>query len=134
VLTGREHNLADGYHALFSYGFPDQGECLLADLAIWRDVVGAVQVEFVDLVLGHELIDIDYALALDRDGFEFLGIKLDVIALADLVALAVFFDQPLDVVTALALAMSALDAQYVELTLECGRIRGRFGPGGKPPV
>jgi hypothetical protein len=39
------------------------------------------------LVLRHEFIDIDHALAFDRDGFELLGIKLDVLALPDFIAL-----------------------------------------------
>ena len=51
-----------------------------------HDVIGIVEVEFVYLVLGYELIDIDDALALDRDCFQFLGRKLDVVTLRDLVA------------------------------------------------
>jgi hypothetical protein len=35
----------------------------------------------------HELVDVDRALALDRDSFELLGIKLDVVALPYLVSL-----------------------------------------------
>src|ERR1700730_5801014 len=33
------------------------------------------------LVLGYKLVDVDGALALDRDGFDLLGIELDIIAL-----------------------------------------------------
>src|SRR6266404_2278672 len=87
VLTGREDDLANCDHALFADGFPDHGERLLADLSIWCDVIGAVQVEFVYLLLGHELVDVDHALALDCHGFEFLGTKFDVLALTDLIAL-----------------------------------------------
>jgi hypothetical protein len=35
----------------------------------------------------HKLVDVDRALALDRDSFEFLRVELDIIPLADLVAL-----------------------------------------------
>jgi hypothetical protein len=87
VLTRREHNLANCDHAVLADGFPDDRECLLADLSIRGNVIRIVQVKFVALVLGHKLVDVDCALALNRDGFELLGIKLDIVALPDLVAL-----------------------------------------------
>src|SRR5208337_2032089 len=108
VLAGREDDLADCDHALFADGFPDHGERLLADLSIWRDVIGAVQVEFVYLLLGHELVDIDHALALDRHGFELFGVKLDILALADLVALDDVGG--LNLVPALGIDLAVLDA------------------------
>ena len=37
-----------------------------------------VQVEFVDLFSRDELIDVDDALALDRDRIQLLGLELDV--------------------------------------------------------
>src|SRR5713226_8943727 len=83
------------------------GERLLAYLSIWRDVMGAVQVEFIYLLLGHKLVNVDGALALDCDGFEFFGIEFDVLALADLVA----FDDVggLDLVPALGINLAILD-------------------------
>src|SRR5215475_13848403 len=61
-------------------------ERLLPDVAIGDNVVRAVQIEFVDLFLRHELIDLDRAFAFDRDRLEFLGIDLEVLVLTDLVA------------------------------------------------
>ena len=57
------------------------------DLAVWNDVVRVAQVQLVNIVLHDELLDLDRVLALDGNGFQFLGIKLDILALADLVAL-----------------------------------------------
>src|SRR5262245_34289906 len=59
---------------------------LLPDVAIGDNVVRAVQIEFVDRFLRHELIDLDRAFAFDRDRLEFLGIDLEVLVLTDLVA------------------------------------------------
>src|SRR5262249_29924924 len=52
-----------------------------------QDVIRSVEVEFVDLVFGRELLDLDDALTLDRDRLELLGIDLDVCVLANLVPL-----------------------------------------------
>ena len=113
MLARREHHLADRDHALFADGFPDHGERLLTDLAIRRNVIGVVEVEFVYLVLRHELVDVDCALALDRDGFELFGIKLDVLALADLVALDDVGG--LDLVAAFGIDLAVFDAMPVFL-------------------
>ena len=56
-----------------------------ADFPVRHDVIGIVEVEFVYFVLGYELIDIDNALALYRDCFQFFGRKLDIVALRDLI-------------------------------------------------
>ena len=45
------------------------------------------QVELVDVLLCDELLDFEGMLAMDRNGFEFLGIELDILALAHLIAL-----------------------------------------------
>ena len=87
VLARGEYDLANGDHALLANGLPDDRERLLTDLPVWGDVVGIVQVQFVDLVLRNELVDIDGTLALDGNGFELFGIKLYVIALAHFIAL-----------------------------------------------
>jgi len=44
-------------------------------------------IEHIDLALGHELVDFNRALALQRDRLEFFRIDFDVFALADLVTL-----------------------------------------------
>ena len=61
-------------------------EGLLPNLAVRCDVIGTIDVEVIDLVPGHELIDIDGARRLDVDCFEVCIGDLDVaFALADLV-------------------------------------------------
>src|ERR1700756_1820887 len=45
---------------------------VVADLAVRYDVVGADEVQVVDLAAGHELIDLDGAGRLQRDIFEFV--------------------------------------------------------------
>jgi hypothetical protein len=87
VLTRGEHDLADRHHALLADRFSNDGECLLTDIPVRGNVIRVVQVQFVYLVLGHELVDVDRPLALDRDSFKLLGIEFDIVALADLVAL-----------------------------------------------
>ena len=108
VLTRGEHDLADRHHALLADGFPNNSECLLPDLSVRGDVIGIVQVDFIDLVLGHELVDVYRALAFDRDGFEFLGIKFDIVALADFVALDDICG--IDLVAAFRIDLTVLDA------------------------
>ena len=81
---------------------------MLTDLSVRGNVIGIVQVQFVNLVLGHELVDVDRALALDRDSFEFLGIKFDVIALADLVPLDDI--RRIDFVAGFSINLAVLDA------------------------
>ena len=53
----------------------------IADLPVWNDVIGAVEVKFVYLVFGHELVDLDGALTLKRNGLQLFGLNLDVLAL-----------------------------------------------------
>jgi hypothetical protein len=70
VLAGREHDTADRHHALLCNCVADDAERLLADLAVGNDVVGAVDVEIVNLGARHELGDIDGARRLDLDRLE----------------------------------------------------------------
>ena len=72
--------------ALVLHGVADDREGLLAALAVRRDVVGTLVVALVDLLFGHELVDVDGVRALELDGFQLLGLDLDVLALGDLVA------------------------------------------------
>jgi len=75
--------LPDGYHALLADGFADHSECLLSDFAVRHDVVGAVEVDLVDLLARHELVDLDCAFALDSNGFKLFRRDLKVLAFAD---------------------------------------------------
>src|ERR1700730_9059600 len=84
--TRRPTGCGSSFRNCLVWGIASWLSDMLTDLSVRGNVIGIVQVQFVDLVLGHELVDVDRALALDRDGFKLLGIKLDVIALADLVA------------------------------------------------
>src|SRR5262249_35193129 len=86
VLAGGEHDSPERHHAFLADRLANDGERLLTDFAVGSEVVRAAQIELVDLSLRHELVDLDRALALDRDGLELFGLKLDVLALADLVA------------------------------------------------
>src|ERR1700730_10537510 len=108
VLARREHDLSNRHHALLADGFPDDSECLLTDLSVRGNVIGIVQVQFVDLLPRHELVDVDRALALDLDSFELLGIKLDILALADFVALDDICG--IDLVAAFRIDLTVLDA------------------------
>ena len=80
MLARCEHDLPDCDHALFANGFPDHRKRLLTNLAVRGYVIGTIQVQFVDLFLRHELVDVNRSPALDRDGFQLLGIEFDVIA------------------------------------------------------
>ena len=46
----------------------------------------AVEVELVDFFARHELVDVDRAFALNRDGFELFRFDLEVLTLAHLIA------------------------------------------------
>ena len=58
------------HHAFLADRFPNDSECLLTDLSVGSNIIWLVQVEFVDLILGYKLVDVDGALALDRDGLQ----------------------------------------------------------------
>jgi hypothetical protein len=51
VLARREHDPAERDHPLFADGLAYHGERLLADFAVGHDVVGIIEVKFVDLLL-----------------------------------------------------------------------------------
>jgi hypothetical protein len=59
---------------------------LLSDFAIWNDEVWVAQVEFVDLRLRDEVINLDDAFAFNGDAIEFLWFKLNIVAFGDLLA------------------------------------------------
>ena len=49
-------------------------------------VGSGIEIEFVDLILRHKLVDLNSALAFKRDRFELFRIDIDVLAFADFVA------------------------------------------------
>src|SRR5260370_23731824 len=110
MMCSREVNttLPMATNALFADGLTDDRKRLLADLAIRRDIVRIADVEFIDLRLGHKFIDIDGALALNRDGLELFRLQLDVLVFGDLVA----FDdiRLLDVVARLSIHLAVANA------------------------
>jgi hypothetical protein len=85
--TRRPTGCGSSFRNCLVWGIASWLSDMLTDLSVRGNVIGIVQVQFVDLVLGHELVDVDRALALDRDSFELLGIKLDIFTLSDLIAL-----------------------------------------------
>ena len=130
-----EDDAGQRHAALVLHGVADDGECLLAALAVRHDVVGPLVVALVDLFFGHELVDVDGVRALELDGVDLLGLDLDVLALGQLVApaLVVLVDDPpgLFVDHLLAQAVAGLAVDLVEaglLGLAGGRIeRDRAG-------
>src|ERR1700730_16444892 len=85
--TRRPTGCGSSFRNCLVWGIASWLSDMLTDLSVRGNVIGIVQVQFVDLVLGHELVDVDRALALDRDSFELLGIKLNIVALANFIAL-----------------------------------------------
>src|SRR6202000_3317369 len=65
----------------------DHTKGLLGEFAVRRQVVGVVPVEAIDLVAGHEALDLDGLGALQLYGVDLVVGEQDVFALGDLVAL-----------------------------------------------
>ena len=92
MLTGRQHDAAERYHALLVDRVADDAESLLTDFAIGDDVVGPVDVEIVDLRARNELVDADCPGRLHLDRLQVFVGDLDVtvarlVPLHDLVGL-----------------------------------------------
>jgi hypothetical protein len=90
VLAVGEYDARQGHSALVLHGIADDGKSLLPALRIARDIVGTLVVALVDLLLRHEGVDVDRMRAMDLDGFQLLGLDLDVLAPGDLVAPPLF--------------------------------------------
>jgi hypothetical protein len=108
VFARCEDDLADCNHPFLADSFADHCKRLLSDFAIWNDEVWVAQVEFVDLRLRDELINLDDALAFNGDGLKLLWFKLDIFALSDLVA----FDDLaiIHLITGFSIDLSVADA------------------------
>src|SRR6267378_1467914 len=87
MFPGRENDVTKGHHAFLLDCFTNHRESLPADLALGGDIVRSVPIELIDLVPGHELIDLDRVRAPDLNGLQFIVIYLDAVALVDFVAL-----------------------------------------------
>ena len=85
MLAVGEHDTGESDPPLVLHRIADDGESLLAALAVRHDVVGPLVVALVDLLGGHERLDVDRVRALDLDGFQLLRFDLDVLALGDLI-------------------------------------------------
>src|SRR5467141_684276 len=87
MFPRRENDVTKGHHAFLLDCFTNHRESLPADLALGGDIVRSVPIELIDLVPGHELIDLDRVRAPDLNGLQFIVIYLDAVALVDFVAL-----------------------------------------------
>ena len=70
-----------------AHGLPDHRERLLGHPVVWGDVVGRLHVARVDLLAGHELLDLDGVTRLDLDLVQFLVLDRQKGVLADSIAL-----------------------------------------------
>jgi hypothetical protein len=69
VLAAGQHHPPDRDPIHLADRFADHGKCVLPDLAVWTQVVGADDVSGIDLVPGHELVDLDGARGFQCDVF-----------------------------------------------------------------
>lgn len=81
---GKDH-AAERDHAFLLDSLADNGEGLNAHFAVRGDVVRIVEVELVDFLFRHELVDIYRAGTFDRRGLKFLERQLDLFALLDFI-------------------------------------------------
>jgi hypothetical protein len=108
-------------------------------LAIGRNVIRIANIEFVDLCLRHELVDLDGAFAFNSHSLEFFARHVDIFAFSELIA----FDDVglLDVIAGFGIDLTITDAiagLFVELmeadffALGCRRVeRDRARNEGK---
>src|SRR5262245_64038773 len=87
MLTARQHDAADGHHVHLLDDVTDDGERVLANLAVRSEVIRTDQIKIVDLSARNEFIDLDRARDLDGDRLDFLVTDLDVTDIVDLIAL-----------------------------------------------
>ena len=86
ALALGEHDAAERDHVFAAHRLADDGEGLLADRFVRRDVIGAVEEAFVDLAARHEQVDFDRVVALDLDRVELVILDHEVRALRIFVA------------------------------------------------
>jgi hypothetical protein len=108
MLARCKYHPSERHHAFLADCLSDHGERLLSDFPIRDDVVGAVQVQLVDLLLRHELVDLNRPPALYGDCLKLFGLDLDVLALAHLISLHDL--GRIDFIIGLGIHLAVLDA------------------------
>ena len=89
VLAVGQHHASDRDLVHLADGFADDGEGVVADLAVRHQVVGTDQIPRVDLAAVDELVDLDGSRRFQRDVLELLlrhldeGVGVDLVALDD---------------------------------------------------
>ena len=84
MLAVGEDDACERHAALVLHGIADHREGFLAALAIGNDVVGPLVVALVDLLLGHELVDLNRVRVLKFDRLDLLRLDLDELARGEL--------------------------------------------------
>jgi hypothetical protein len=110
---GGEHDFSNGDHSLFVHRLAYNRERLSANITVRDEIIWVIEIQLVYLILGHELVDLDSALAFKRNRLELFWIDLQALPLTDFVA----FDDVgrLDFITGLS-----IDSNW----LDCGRWLG----------
>ena len=72
ALAAGDHDPRNARSTFLAHRVADDGERLLSDLVVRRDIVRRFEVSLVHLFARHEALDVDRVGALDPDGFEFL--------------------------------------------------------------
>ena len=89
VLAVGQHHASDRDLVHLTDGFADDGEGVVADLAVRHQVVGTDQIPRIDLAAVDELVDLDGSRRFQRDVLELLlrhldeGVGVDLVALDD---------------------------------------------------
>src|SRR5262249_1435353 len=109
---------------------PDYRESLCACLAIGHDVVWMGKIEFIDLLAGDGLINLDRALALDRDRLQLFWFDGDVFSFALFIAPndVVFVDLAsrirIDLIVLDAISRPSVELMKVDFfPLRCSRVK-----------
>ena len=91
VLAVGQHHASDRDLVHGADGFADHCECIVADLAVRHEIIGADHVTAVDIGPRHELVDLDGAGRFQREFVKLVlrhlnvGVGVDLVALHDVV-------------------------------------------------
>ena len=88
MLAVCENNPSKGHPAFVLHRIADHREGFLTAFVVGNDIVGAFVIALVDLLVRHELIDVDCACAPDFNGLQFLRLNLNITATFEFVAAA----------------------------------------------
>jgi hypothetical protein len=78
VFTASQHKTPDGNHIHVADGFTDDGERVVANFAIWHEIIRTDQVARINIGFRNELVDIDGAVRVESDVFEFVFGDFDI--------------------------------------------------------